>query len=177
MVYMIRPTASRPNGKVTGPPRSSCCCVRDQLAMSPPMILSRSISQAGHRRRAGTRTSARTDGSPSRGRASSFRRRDLRPAGRRLLQPPKVSRDSSWSLRWHPVCPAHRSSCGRQWRSSGCKRRQPIQRGDPVVPTFRGGVADEHVAMVVEHVAAHDQIDRRNVQRRAVDGVGRGPAR
>ena len=32
-------------------------------------------------------------------------------------------------------------------------------------------VADEHMALVVEHVAADDEVDRWNVQRGAVDGV------
>jgi hypothetical protein len=49
---------------------------------------------------------------------------------------------------------------------------QAVEIGDPVHAALRRGGGDHHVALVVEHVAADDEVDRGNVQGGAGFSVG-----
>jgi hypothetical protein len=51
---------------------------------------------------------------------------------------------------------------------------QTVRRGNPIRAAFRRGIADVHVALVVEDVAADDEVKRWHVQRGGVDGVCAG---
>ena len=51
------------------------------------------------------------------------------------------------------------------------QRRQTVQRSYPVVAALRRGIAHKHVTLVVEDVAADDEVDRWYVQGGAVSGI------